>query len=151
VVQLRSRNDNDFTTRYAGIAAALGGMPDETVLDGEIVALDATGRPLFNLLQNYGSARTPLVYFVFDVLILSGRDVMNEPLEVRRALLEAEVLSALAEPIRYSPTLDASLRELIASVKAQGLEGLVGKKRNSRYEPGQRSGAWQKMRINAGQ
>src|SRR5205085_4749202 len=56
-----------------------------------------------------------------------------------------------AEPIRESPELEASLRDLIHSVKAQGLEGLVAKRRDSRYEPGQRSGAWMKMRINEGQ
>ena len=55
-VQLRSRNDNDFTERYSSIAAALRSMPDETVLDGEMAALDEEGRPSFNLLQNYGSA-----------------------------------------------------------------------------------------------
>ena len=57
----------------------------------------------------------------------------------------------LSEPIRSSPVLKASLKDLIQSVKAQGLEGLVAKRRDSRYEPGQRSGAWQKMRVNQGQ
>jgi ATP-dependent DNA ligase len=52
-VQLRSRNDNDFTERYSSIAAALRTVPDETVLDGEVAALDEEGRPSFNLLQNY--------------------------------------------------------------------------------------------------
>ena len=150
-VQLRSRNDNDFTERYSSIAAALRSMPDETVLDGEIAALDEEGRPSFNLLQNYGSTEAPLVYFVFDLLILKGRNVMTKPLSERRALLESEVLAKLAEPIRYSPELKANLPDLIASVKSAGLEGLVAKRRNSRYEPGQRSGAWQKMRINRGQ
>jgi len=61
------------------------------------------------------------------------------------------VLVQLSEPIRESPVLDARLSDLIASVKANGLEGLVAKRRDSRYEPGQRSGAWQKMRSNQGQ
>jgi ribose transport system substrate-binding protein len=91
---------------------------------------------------------TPLIYYAFDVLMLAGRDVTGEALDARRALLEAKVLPKLAEPIRYSPELQASLKDLIASVKAQGFEGLVGKNRNSRYEPGLRSGAWRKMRIN---
>ena len=101
-VQLRSRNDNDFTGRYSSIAAALGAMPDETVLDGEVVALDEEGRPSFHLLQNYGSSKAPLVFFIFDVLILKGRSVMLEPLSKRRAFLERQVLPELAEPIRYS-------------------------------------------------
>ena len=76
---------------------------------------------------------------------------MHEPLHLRRRLLQDRVLVKLGEPIRESPELDASLPELIRSVKAHGLEGLVAKIRDSRYEPGQRSGAWQKMRVNQGQ
>jgi ATP-dependent DNA ligase len=126
-------------------------VPDETVLDGEIAALDDEGRPSFNLLQNYPSSKAALVFFIFDVLILRGRNVMTEPLSERRALLKKHVLPKLVEPIRYSPELKAGLPQLIAAVKSAGLEGLVAKRRNSRYEPGQRSGAWRKMRINRGQ
>lgn len=57
----------------------------------------------------------------------------------------------LSEPIRFSPQLSADLEQLIASVKAQGFEGLVAKRLDSRYEPGLRSGAWQKMPVNKGQ
>jgi len=150
-VNLRSRNDNDFNVRYPGIVKALAAMPDETVIDGEVVALDRDGKPSFNTLQNYGSAGDPLHFYIFDLLILEGRDVMGERLVKRRELLEQHVLPKLAEPIRYSPVLEAKLEDLIRSVKAQGLEGLVAKRRNSKYEPGQRSGAWQKMRVNQGQ
>ena len=150
-VQLRSRNDNDFNVRYPGIVKALAPMPDETVIDGEVVALDRDGKPSFNTLQNYGSAGAPLHFYIFDLLILKGRDIMGEPLVKRRELLEEHILPKLAEPIRYSPVLEAKLEDLIRSVKAQGLEGLVAKRRNSKYEPGQRSGAWQKMRVNQGQ
>src|SRR5580700_211977 len=90
-VQLRSRNDNDFSSRYLGIVKALAAMPDETVIDGEVVALDEDGRPSFNLLQNYGSAGAPLHFFIFDVLVLKGRGVMGESLTERRRLLEKHV------------------------------------------------------------
>ena len=123
-------------------------MPDETVIDGEVVALDPAGRPSFNALQNYGSSATPLFYYVFDVLILAGEDVTSEQLIRRRELLQTRVLSKLDEPIRESPILDASLPDLIRSVKAEGLEGIVAKRLDSRYEPGPRSGMWQKMRVN---
>ena len=76
---------------------------------------------------------------------------MAEPLGKRRELIEKHVLPTLADPIRYSPILEATLPDLIHSVKAQGLEGLVAKRRDSKYEPGLRSGAWQKMRVNRGQ
>ena len=150
-VHLRSRNDNDFTARYPQIVKALSPMPDETVIDGEVVALDPDGKPSFNLLQNYGSAGAPLHFFIFDLLVLKGTDVMAEPLTKRRELLEQHVFPKMEEPVRYSPLLDASLKDLIQSVKSQGLEGLVAKRRDSKYEPGERSGAWQKMRINQGQ
>lgn len=83
--------------------------------------------------------------------MLAGKDLRGEPLSARRALLESKVLPKLGEPVRYSVELKASLADLIASVKAQGLEGLVAKRRSSTYEAGQRSGSWQKMRINRGQ
>jgi len=115
-----------------------------------VVALDAAGKPSFNALQNYGSTG-PLFYYVFDVMVVAGEDVMALPLEDRKEILRSRVLSKLADPICESPELEASLPELIQSVKAQGLEGLEAKRRHSRYEPGQRSGAWRKTRVNQGQ
>ena len=150
-LNLRSRNDNDFSRRYPGVMNGLAKLPADTVIDGEVVAFDEEGRPSFNLLQNYGSAPAPVVFYVFDVMVLAGKDVMSEPLHRRIALLEKKVLPKLTEPVRYTGTLDARLTDLIASVKAQGLEGLVAKRRDSRYEPGLRSGAWMKMRVNRGQ
>ena len=149
-LHLRSRNNNDFTVRYPAIARGLAKLPDETVIDGEVVALDEDGRPSFNALQNY-SAGAPVLYYVFDVMVLGGRDVRGETLEVRKALLKQKIIPKLAEPVRYTGELEAGLRDLIHSVKAQRLEGLVAKRRNSRYEPGLRSGAWMKMRVNQGQ
>ena len=122
-----------------------------TVIDGEIVALDEAGRPSFNLLQNYGSSVPALVYYLFDVVVLDSKDVKDFSLAQRRELLEREVLSRLDGQIRYSTELRANLSNLISAAKVQGFEGLIAKRRNSRYEPGLRSGAWQKMRINRGQ
>jgi bifunctional non-homologous end joining protein LigD len=89
-VQLRSGNDNDFNARHPGLVKAPASMPDKTVIDGEIVALVEVGRPSFNALQNLGPGE-PLYFFVFDLLILRGRDVMAEPLVKRRALIEKHV------------------------------------------------------------
>ncbi len=71
-VRLRSRNDKDFSRKYPAIAKALT-LPDETVIDGEVVALDEAGRPSFNALQNSAAGAT-IVYYVFDVMVLGGRD-----------------------------------------------------------------------------
>jgi bifunctional non-homologous end joining protein LigD len=150
-VHLRSRNDNDFSTRFAGIVRALEILPGDTIIDGEVVALDSQGKPSFNLLQNHGSAAVTLVYFAFDLLMLTGVDLKGEPLTKRRELLINKALANLKEPIRLSPVFEANLPDLIRSVKAQGLEGLIAKRRDSVYRPGERSGLWQKMRLNQGQ
>lgn len=133
---LRSRNDNDFSRRYPGVVKGLAKLPNETVIDGEVVAFDADGRPSFNALQNYGSAPGSVAFYVFDVIVLAGRDLRREAFETRRELLEKKVLPKLGEPVRYLPPFDAPLPDLIASVKAQGLEGLVAKRRDSNYKPG---------------
>jgi DNA ligase D-like protein (predicted ligase) len=150
-IYLRSRNDKDFAGRYPSITEALSALPNETMIDGEIVAFDEDGKPSFNALQNYGSTSRPLAFFVFDLLVLAGKDVMQEPLERRLDLLQKRVLPKLAEPIRYTGGLNASLPHLIRGVKASGMEGLVAKRKDSPYEPGRRSGAWMKMRVNQGQ
>lgn len=150
-VQLRSRNNKDFNLRYPAVVKALARLPDNTVVDGEIVAFDETGRPSFGALQNYGSPTAPVAYYLFDVMVLGGRDVTGERLDARRRLLEERVLPTVTEPVRYAAPFDADLQVLIDSVKAQGFEGLVAKRFDSKYEPGLRSGAWTKMRVNRGQ
>jgi DNA ligase D-like protein (predicted ligase) len=150
-VHLRSRNGNDFGARYASVLKALETLPPDSVIDGEIVALDDDGRPSFNLLQNYQAGSARLAYFVFDVMVHRGRDVMGEPLSVRRTILETKIVPKLLDPVRHLGPLDVPLSVLVQSAKAQGFEGLVAKRSDSRYEPGLRSGAWQKMRVNRGQ
>jgi bifunctional non-homologous end joining protein LigD len=112
-IQLRSRNDNDFNARYPSIVAGLAPLPDETVIDGEVVALDPNGKPSFNLLQN-SAGGADLKFFIFDLLVLKGRDVMGETLTERRALLEKHIFPKMQEPIRFSPLLEASLKDLIS-------------------------------------
>ncbi len=118
-LSLRSRNNKDFNARYPSVVAGLVRLPDNTVIDGEIVAFDEDGRPSFNALQNVGSAPAPVVYYVFDVMVFARRDVMREPLEARSELPERKVLPKLKEPIRYASALDADLPGPVAAVKAQ--------------------------------
>jgi DNA ligase D-like protein (predicted ligase) len=148
---LLSRNGKDFTNRFQAVALALESLPDETVIDGEVVALDETGRPSFNLLQNYATSEYILVFYAFDVPILAGKNLMREPLRVRRELLSSKVMPLLTEPIRFSETLRASPGDLIHAIREQGLEGIVAKRLDSSYESGQRSGAWVKVRVNKAQ
>ena len=146
--QVLSRNGRNFTTRFGSLARALEALPDETVIDGEIVAYDADGRPSFSVLQNRMSDKPQLHLYAFDLLILRGKDLTQEPLEKRRELLRRKVMPHLSDSIRYSETLEASATEVIDAVRRQGLEGVVAKRRDSPYQPGKRSGAWQKIRIN---
>jgi bifunctional non-homologous end joining protein LigD len=151
IVQLRSRNNNDFNDAYPRVAEALATLPDDSVVDGEVVAFDDSGRPSFNKLQNRASRSVPIFYYVFDVLVLAGRSVMNETLDRRRALLKTKLLPRLREPLRFSDELTGAVADLRQAVRAYGFEGLVAKRRNSVYEPGKRSGAWRKSRVNRGQ
>ncbi len=146
--QVLSRNGRNFTTRFALLARALEALPDETVIDGEIVAYDADGRPSFSVLQNRLRDKPQLHLYAFDLLILRGKDLTQEPLEKRRELLRRKVMPLLSDSIRYSETFEASAAEVIDAVRRQGLEGVVAKRRDSLYLPGKRSGAWQKIRIN---
>jgi DNA ligase D-like protein (predicted ligase) len=160
-VHLRSRNDKDFNVRYPDVVHGLARLPDDTIIDGEIVALDEAGRPSFSALQNYAPAGSikggpadravPVVYYVFDTMMIAGTDLRYESLTRRRTILEKKILPKLREPVRYAAPLDAALSDLIHAVKSQGFEGLVAKRSDSRYEPGLRSGAWMKMRVNRGQ
>jgi bifunctional non-homologous end joining protein LigD len=138
-LHLRSRNDNDMAARYPVIAKALSKLPD-TVVDGELVALDEDDRPSFNLLQKYGNSSGLILFFIFDLMMLSGRGLKQETLEKRRDLLENKVMPNPPDPIRLSPALEGSMKELIASVKENGREGFVAKRKDSIYQPGLRTG-----------
>jgi hypothetical protein len=86
-VILYSRRGIDLTKRYEYVAMALAGLPDDTVIDGELVALDEEGKPNFNLLQNFRSAESHIVFYAFDILVHDGCDVRKLPISKRRAIL----------------------------------------------------------------
>ena len=85
-----TRRGNDWTNRFRKIAADAWHInAGSAIIDGEVVAVDESGRPSFNILQNYVSSKAPILYYVFDVLVLAGRDVRGMPLSARRDMLEA--------------------------------------------------------------
>jgi DNA ligase D-like protein (predicted ligase) len=146
---LYSRRGNILNRKFPYIATALKDLPDNTILDGEVVALDGQGRSDFNLLQNFRSAELKIHYYVFDILALKGKDVSKLPLAER-----SQILSKALKPnehIRTSPAEVGSSTKILTFVKQHGLEGVVAKRLDSLYEPGKRSGAWCKYRINLGQ
>jgi bifunctional non-homologous end joining protein LigD len=146
-VEIRSRNDKDLTGMYPGVAAAaLKLKPDQVVLDGEIVALDPDGRPSFQSLQHSSSHPTHhIVYYAFDVLHLDGRDTTGEPLIKRRARLPAII--GENPTLRLSLELPGSAADVIGAVHAAGLEGVIAKRRDSIYRPGERSEDWVKLKL----
>jgi bifunctional non-homologous end joining protein LigD len=148
-VTLYSRRGNILNRRFPQIAAAFSGLPNRTVLDGEIVALDAQGRSNFQLLQNYRSAEARLHYYAFDVLFAKGKDVRTLPLEERRAILSQ--IAPRNEHISLSPVERGSPTQILKFVKQHGLEGVIAKRSDSVYEPGTRSGQWTKTRMDLGQ
>jgi bifunctional non-homologous end joining protein LigD len=129
---------------------ALAGLPEETVLDGELVAIDDRGRPEFNLLQNFRAESSRIHYYIFDLLCWKGRDFTHLPLIERRALLKSLVV-VKDKRIRTCDYVEAAPNDLLAAVREQGLEGIIGKRKDSLYQPGKRSGAWIKYRVNRGQ
>jgi bifunctional non-homologous end joining protein LigD len=150
-VILFSRRGNKMNTKFGRIATALKFLPDDTAVDGEVVALDEKGRPSFSALQNsWGSARA-LYFYAFDILIYREKDLRRLPLSERRNLLENFALPAVEDPIRISPSFDSDPKDLIKAVREQGLEGIVAKRTDSLYEPGERSRAWLKYKTNQGQ
>jgi bifunctional non-homologous end joining protein LigD len=155
-VRLQTRNLNDVTAQYPEVkrlARALGSR--DAVLDGELVAFDADGKPSFERLQqrihntdaNVVRRRMkshPVVYVVFDLLYLDGEDLTGEPYSRRRELLEGLELEGESwQTPRYSV---GHAEELLAASKAHGLEGVVLKRPDSTYAPGKRTGEWLKVK-----
>lgn len=147
-VMLLSRNRTEMNGRFPHVAEACRAVPENTIIDGEIVALDSDGRPSFNLLQNRNRAKTPVLYYAFDLIAYKGKDLSKLPLSERRDLLEYNALAGVADPVRLSRSLSAPAKDLIAAARKQGIEGFVAKRLDSAYEPGRRSGAWVKLKVN---
>jgi bifunctional non-homologous end joining protein LigD len=142
-VRLFSRNLKDVTTAYPTVARTLAELKAPGALvDGELVAIDEEGRPSFQALHHQ-SAHT-VVYYAFDLLQIAGRDLIREPLDMRRQLLAA---AAAGTSILVSEPLPGTPAQIERAVRDLGLEGVVAKRRNSRYEPGRRSDAWLKVRF----
>ena len=147
-ITLYSRRRNVLNQKFGYIAEALEDLPDGTVLDGELVALTAEGHADFNMLQNFRSAEHQIRYYAFDVLMHNGKSLIDRPLTERRAVL-AKILPD-NDKISLS-AVDTSASRILKFVKQHGLEGVVAKRADSVYEPGKRSGAWSKYRVNLGQ
>jgi bifunctional non-homologous end joining protein LigD len=153
-ITLTSRNGNDVTAAYPelrGLGLVLGST--QVLLDAEVVAFDAAGRPDFGRLQARMHARkpgaalvrdTPVTLLAFDVLHLDGRSLLDLPYDERRAVLEA--LSIAGDRWQVPPAFPGDGQAVMDATRAQGMEGVVAKRRDSRYQPGRRSDCWLKVK-----
>ncbi|OZI23172.1 DNA ligase D [Bordetella genomosp. 9] len=147
--RLYTRNGHDWSAKMPHLVKALSALKvQDTWIDGEIVVLADHGAPSFQALQNaFESERTgDIVYYAFDLPFVAGRDLREEPVTVRRALLEQLLGGASEGPLRFSAAFDAPPGELVASACKMGLEGIIAKRRNSIYVS-RRSDAWLKLKC----
>src|SRR2546421_6633700 len=149
-INLFSRRGKSFNSQYPYLLEPLAELPEGTVVDGEVVALDDAGRPNFNLLQSFRNEASRIHYFIFDILICNDRDLTRLPLNERRKLMKS-VLKLRSPRIRISEQFETSGNDMLAAVRQQQLEGVVGKRKDSLYQPGKRTGSWIKYRVNRGQ
>src|SRR5262249_40825403 len=145
-VRLYSRNHKPFEDRFAPVVESLRGLGHDAVLDGEVVVVDDTGKSQFQLLQNYQrTGKGRLVYYVFDLLYLDGRDLRSEPLKRRKQLLQ-KVLGSLPH-VRLGEHVEQRGVAFFKAAVAQGLEGIIAKDAASPYREGARGGEWLKIKT----
>jgi len=145
-VRILSRNEKDLTSSYATVAAAGRRLNAEAaVVDGELVAVDADGRPSFQALQHRsGSSGYVVVFYAFDLLHLDGDDLTGRPLDERRRRLPDVIRDS---GLLLSQELPGTAAQVVAAVQGLGLEGVIAKRRDSRYDAGQRPGTWVKLKL----
>jgi ATP-dependent DNA ligase len=146
-VTLFSRNQKALNKRFPKVVEALDFLGGESVLDGELVDFDSQGRPSLQLLQSNLSRTLPVYFYPFDLLNRDGELLVNLPIERRRELL-GSMSAAPEDPCPLSPLLRAPSGQILEAVRKPGLEGVVGKRIDSIYEPGERPCAWIKHRTN---
>lgn len=147
-VRFQSRNLNDLTDAYPGLSVMKGGLKrlGPLVLDGEIVALDRSGRPDFSLLQNARrGARPQIVYMIFDLIYAGGENLSRLPYAERRRRLEA--LSLRGACWDTPPSRAGQPVEMVEVARRHGYEGVIAKRLDSPYRFGDRGGEWIKMKF----
>ena len=145
-VEIQSRNNKSFNEKFYPVHNALQHWKINAVLDGEIIVASDKGISNFGNLQNWRSeADGELVYYVFDILWLNGDDLTQLPLTERRKILKN--IAPAAGNIRISASFDAGATEFFEAAKKLELEGIIAKKANSKYYPGQRTKEWLKIKT----
>ena len=146
-VQLLSRNNKSFNEQFYPIVKTLQKYDLSAVLDGEVAVLNEKGVANFGALQNWrNESNGELAYFLFDIAWLTGYDLTQLPLTRRREILRG--IMPQEENIRFSENFDTSPNEFLEAVSKLGMEGIMAKKADSHYFPGQRTKDWLKIKAN---
>lgn len=145
-VRLYSRNGLSFMNKYENVVVALEELKLDAILDGEVVVLDSESKPNFQLLQHYPDVpeNSTLMYYVFDILQFKGKDLFNQTLLERKAILKK--LIPKNSIVRYCDHVVNNGVDFFKWVTEQGLEGMMAKKADSLYYPGKRTTEWRKVR-----
>ncbi len=145
-VEISSRNNKSFNEKFYPVYEALKSWKIDAVIDGEIIVADNKGISDFGALQNWRSeADGSLIYYVFDLLWYDGKSLMEEPLSKRREMLK-DILPP-GDRILYSDEVNAAGISFFKSAAKMGLEGILAKKADSFYMPGNRSKDWLKIKT----
>jgi bifunctional non-homologous end joining protein LigD len=143
-VRLYSRNNNDFTEQYREISTALAKVGRNTVLDGEVVAVDGHGVAKFQLLQQHGETPASLLYYVFDILYLDGVDLRDRPLVERKEILKSVIPKNSV--VRYSDHIEETGISFFEAAAKNDLEGIMAKRKESLYVS-RRTDDWLKVKT----
>jgi bifunctional non-homologous end joining protein LigD len=147
LIELRSRNNKSFNKKFYPVYEAIGKWGINAVVDGEIVVLNEHGVSHFSSLQNWRSeADGELIFYVFDLLWLDGKDLCPLPLTERQAVLRS-LMPKGDGIIRLSENFKASKADFLNVAKKFSLEGIMAKKADSSYRPGARTDDWRKIKI----
>lgn len=147
-VELRSRNNKSFNEKFYPVYEAVQQWGLQAVVDGEIAVINEAGQSDFSQLQQWRSeADGMLIYYVFDILWLNGKDLTGLPLYERKAVLEQQMPASGGGIIRLSESFDTTGTEFFRIAQQMGLEGIIAKRSDSLYHPGERSRDWLKIKT----
>ena len=143
--KLYSRNGISFLNRYPDIQKGLMKQEHSLIIDGEIVALTDKGEPSFQLLQHYAeNPNVPVIYQVFDLLYLNGNSTRNLSLLERKELLKEALIET--SHIKYCDHIDSNGIDFYSGIQKSNIEGVIAKRKSSKYIDGKRSDSWLKIK-----
>ncbi|MGH7847189.1 MAG: non-homologous end-joining DNA ligase [Candidatus Binatia bacterium] len=144
--KLYSQKKKILNARFPEVARALKAVDPGTLIDGEIVALDESGKPSVKMLRSHQAISDQVYFYAFDLLVYRQKSLLKVPLEARRKLLKATI-GSFPDRIRFSEAFASTPRQIIRAAREFGLESIIAKRKDSFYRPGERSAAWLKYGI----